>query len=259
MAYLTYLGAHAEAPDKIDLEVAAQPGGGPDRREPVRLRRLPQVRRGGQRDARAGSDQDRREAAGGRDRAHAAQPDGADALLRRPAAGEVQRARRLPGGSEVRAERRNGRAGDTRASGPVDVRSHRRPLRPDELGHVGGPAPPLARARRRPAPRSRPGRPRARRLLRHRRPGARAAPAGRAHGARRGARLLRADAGAGARASRRRRARRSTGSRATRSSCPFEDGELRRRDGRLRRAQRGRPPRAIGRDGARRAARRAGW
>ena len=38
----------------------------------------------------------------------------------------------------------------SRGPGPLDVRSHRGPLRPDELGHDGGHAPPLARARGRP-------------------------------------------------------------------------------------------------------------
>ena len=43
-----------------------------ERREPVRVRRLPQVRRGGQRRPRAGPDPHRREAPGAGDRAHAA-------------------------------------------------------------------------------------------------------------------------------------------------------------------------------------------
>ena len=63
MAYLTYLGANAEAPDKIDLPVPAERPGRADRRQPVRLRRLPQVRRGRQRRPGPGPDQDRREAA----------------------------------------------------------------------------------------------------------------------------------------------------------------------------------------------------
>ena len=101
MAYLTYLGAHAEAPDKIDMDVpvaleagqkvanqsgcgachkfgeAGNPGPGPDLTHIGA--KLP--------------------AAG--DRAHAAQPDRADALLRGPAAEEVRRARRVPVGAEV--------------------------------------------------------------------------------------------------------------------------------------------------------------
>ena len=101
MAYLTYLGAHAEAPGQDRPEGAGKPRGRADGGEPVRLRRLPQVRRGGQRGPRAGPDRDRREAACAGDRAHAAQPDGADALVRRPAAGEVRRAGRLPRGPEV--------------------------------------------------------------------------------------------------------------------------------------------------------------
>ena len=77
-------------------------------------------------------------------------------------------------------------------------------------------------------------RPRARRVLRHRRPRGRGRAARRA---RRRARLLAERCSSARGASR----ARSSGCRATRSRCPFADGELRRRDGRLRRAQPRRP------------------
>ncbi|CAA9530635.1 MAG: Demethylmenaquinone methyltransferase, partial [uncultured Solirubrobacteraceae bacterium] len=66
-----------------------------------------------------------------------------------------------------------------RGAGAGDVRPHRRLLRPDELRHDGGAAPPLARAGGGPR-RGRPGRPGARRRHGHRRPGDRARPPRRA-------------------------------------------------------------------------------
>ena len=66
------------------------------RRRAVGLPGLPQVR--GERQRRPGPepDGDRRPIAAGGDRAHAGQPDRADALLQGPAGGEVQQPRRLP-------------------------------------------------------------------------------------------------------------------------------------------------------------------
>ena len=96
MAYLTFLGATAEAPDKIDLDVPAAAPGRTERRQPVRVRRLSQVRRGGQPGPRPGPDKDRGKAPGCCARAHAAQPDGADAVVRGPGQGEVRRACSVP-------------------------------------------------------------------------------------------------------------------------------------------------------------------
>ena len=92
MGYLTYLGAAAGSPNEIDLEVADEVRGGQARRGAVRLPRLPQDRGQRQRRARTGPDRHRREAAEGRDPAHAGEPDRADAVVRRHAGGEEDRA-----------------------------------------------------------------------------------------------------------------------------------------------------------------------
>ena len=74
MAWLTYLGAHAEAPDKIDLPVPASVQAGPGGREPVGCGACHKFGEAG--NAGPGPDltEDRRAPARGRDRAHAAQP-----------------------------------------------------------------------------------------------------------------------------------------------------------------------------------------
>ena len=157
MAYLTYLGAHAggagqDRPEgagrgcEAGQEVANQSG----------LRRVPQVRRGRQRRARAGPEP--RSARGcprRRSRARCA--------TRRRRCRPTRTCRRrsstrwsIPVGAAL------GRVAPTleqrpRGSGAVDVRPHRRPLRPHELGHVGRAAPSLARARGRARARSGPG------------------------------------------------------------------------------------------------------
>ena len=90
MAYLTYLGAHGKAPDQIEqkppTESHRRPGGPvrarPDGRQPVGLRRLPQVRRGRRHD-RARPERHRPDAAADRDRPHARESDGTDAVVRR--------------------------------------------------------------------------------------------------------------------------------------------------------------------------------
>ena len=95
-----------------------------------------------------------------------------------------------------------------------------------QLGDDGGPAPSLARARRRPG-RARPRRLRARRLLRHRRPRAGARRAGRPRRQRRRLRLLRADARPGPREGARRGA--PTGVRfewADALSLPYDAGRF---------------------------------
>ena len=156
--YLTYLGAVAGSPNEIDLKVAKQYEAGQAGGRPVGLPGLPQDRRERQRRPRARPDRHRRQAAAGRDPAHAREPDGADALVRGPARGEEDRAGRLPRRSS-RAESESAatcarpaahRGHPRGGSGPGDVRPHRRRLRPDELGHDGRAAPPLARARGRP-------------------------------------------------------------------------------------------------------------
>ena len=106
------------------------------------------------------------------DRAHAREPDRADAVVQEPAAAEVQRGRQLPVAAEVasvharsasvgRAVQASSRARPrdprrvartaARRPGARDVRPHRRRLRPDEHRDDGRPAPPLARARGRAA------------------------------------------------------------------------------------------------------------
>ena len=102
------------------------------------------------------------------------------------------------------------------------------------------------------------GRQRARRLLRHRRPRARAeAPGRRPEGTVVGVDFSRADARARARdKSQQRRVCRSRYAARQRARAAVRRLELRRRDGRLRRSQPRRPRRGIARDGARRAARR---
>ena len=87
MAYLTYLGASAGSPNEIDLEVAEAVRGGQARGRAVRLPRLPQDRR--ERQRRAGPEPDATSATSCRKaaiRAHARQPDRADAVVPRPAA-----------------------------------------------------------------------------------------------------------------------------------------------------------------------------
>ena len=169
-------------------------------------------------------DRHRRQAAAGRDPAHAREPDGADAVLR----GTCRRRRRRrssPSSSQLKGEpgepasRRPGMSAGAAqrhprgGAGPRDVRSHRGRLRRHELGHDGGAAPPLARARGRPGARRARARGRST-SRRHRRPGDRARPS-------RGGEVVGSDFSEGmldARARARRRA--CAGSRATRSRCP---------------------------------------
>ena len=106
------------------------------------------------------ADEHRRAPAAAGDRAHARQPDGADAVVQEPAAGEVQRDRRLPRRSSSSSgrwppaghRRRAGTPGGAqvramfdRIAGVYDLHEH---------GHDGRAAPPLARARGRPGARS---------------------------------------------------------------------------------------------------------
>src|SRR4051812_4652980 len=138
---------------------------------------------------------------------------------------------------------RNARGG----AGPRDVRSHRGGLRRHELGHDRRPAPSLARARGRPRAR-RPRHAGAGRRDRHRRPGDRAGPAGR-RGRRLG--LLGGDARAGA-------GQEPLGALGAgqRARAAVSGRRVRRRHGRLRRAQLLGPAAGPARDGPRRAARR---
>ena len=138
-------------------------------RRPVGLPRLPQVRRERQRRPGPGADRDRRQAARAGDRADPDQPlrDHARST-REPAARRSSTAwssssprcsepaeprRRWPPRARPRARTPSA----VRGPGPGDVRPDRGRLRPDEHGDDRRPAPPLARARRRPG-RARPRR-----------------------------------------------------------------------------------------------------
>ncbi|CAA9525481.1 MAG: Demethylmenaquinone methyltransferase, partial [uncultured Solirubrobacteraceae bacterium] len=139
-----------------------------------------------------------------------------------------------------------------RGPGAGDVRPHRRLLRPDELRHDGGAAPPLARAGGRPG-RGRRRRPGARRRHGHGRPRDRARPPRRAGGHRRGLGLLGGDA----------RPRPPQGPGRVvgvgqRDGAAVRRRRVRRGHGRLRRAQLLRPRPRPERDGAGRRAGRAG-
>ena len=173
----------------------------------------------------------------------------------RPARGQEGRAGRLPRAAQGRAAdagavaRRDGRPlGHARGgSGPGDVRSHRRRLRPHELGHDGGAAPPLARAR---------GRPRARRAGRRGRSTSRPAPAtwrssSRARG---GGEVVGSDFSEGCSSGRARRRPALRWEQAQRAGAALRRRRVRRGDRRLRRAQLLRPRARAARDGARGAA-----
>ena len=104
MAYLTYLGAHAEAPDKIDMHVPAELEAGQNVANQSGCGACHKFGEAG--NPGPGADLTevgaRLPAAG--DRAHAPQPDGADAVVRGPAEEEVRRARRVPLRAEVRPQ-----------------------------------------------------------------------------------------------------------------------------------------------------------
>ena len=102
MGYLTYLGAAAGSPNEIEVQVARAVRGGQARGRPVGLPRLPQDRRERQRRAGTRPERHRREAAQGGDPAHAREPHGADAVVRRPARGEEDRHGRLPRAAQGR-------------------------------------------------------------------------------------------------------------------------------------------------------------
>ena len=112
MAFLTYSGANAGSPTAIEMKTppAVLNAGRQDARgirsgqeggRAVGLPGLPQDRRERQRRAGPAADEHRRAPAASGDRAHARQPDGADAVVQEPAAEEVQRGRRLPRAAEV--------------------------------------------------------------------------------------------------------------------------------------------------------------
>src|SRR5205807_5777153 len=99
---LPHLRRRAGRVAERDRPEGAQAGrGGEAGGRAVGLPRLPQVRRERKRRSRPQPDQDRRSTAEGGARADAAQPHVADAALRQPAAGEVQRAGELPRPDEV--------------------------------------------------------------------------------------------------------------------------------------------------------------
>ena len=125
MAFLTYLGASAGSPDRDRGRGRRRVRGWTGGRGPVRLPRLPQVRRERQRRARPRADRDRRESAASGDRAVTRQPVGDHAALRRPARGEVRRARRLPRLAPGRVDecRRAPRAPERRRSRAATRRS----------------------------------------------------------------------------------------------------------------------------------------
>ena len=211
------------------------------------------------------ADGHRRQAAEGRDPAHAGEPDRADAVVSQPRPGEEGRAGRLPRavarrGRSGRRSRVAGRLGLRRGPhgharggpGAGDVRSHRARLRPHELRHDGGAPSPLARARRRPR-RRRPGRPGARRG--HRAP---ATSRSRSPAASRpGGEVIGSDFSEGMLAIAREKAPvAARGSGATRWTLPYEDGAFAAATVGLRGAQLQRPRPRAGRDGARGAPRR---
>ncbi len=114
MAFLTYEGAVAGSPNQIDIETprerhgrrprgAAGVRGGQAGRRAVGLPRLPQDRSQRQHGAGSGPDGDRRAAAAPGDRAHARQPDGADAGLPRSRRRAARQPRRVPRPAEVPA------------------------------------------------------------------------------------------------------------------------------------------------------------
>ncbi len=92
MAFLTYSGANTGSPNSVDAEAAAvavrrsrpRPSAPASCRRAVRLPRLPRDRRQRQQRAGTGADPHRLDAAGGRDRLDAAQPDRADAVVQEP-------------------------------------------------------------------------------------------------------------------------------------------------------------------------------
>ena len=265
MAYLTVLGALAGPPTEIELEVAAQYEKG---KEVTASSGCLGCHKIGENGNTLGPEphRDRRPPGQGRDRAHAGQPDRADAVLRQAARGATRssstssstsspRSRRRCRGQvepRQRAEPRGPTAASERGTLPEpQVRAMfdriARRLRPDELGHdrracttAGASAPPTS-------PRVGPGRPRARRGHRHGRPGHRArAPRG---AGRRGGRAWTSP-------------RRCSSSRARRRpAIRFEQGNaldaalrrrrVRRRHRGLRRAQLLRPRAAASREMAR--------
>ena len=112
MAFLTYEGAIAGSPNQIDMEPPASVVAagaetlrhvrvGQAGRRAVRLPGLPQDRPQRQHGPGPGPVGDRRAPAAPGDRAHARQPDGADAGLHRAAAQEARRPRRVPRAAEV--------------------------------------------------------------------------------------------------------------------------------------------------------------
>ena len=182
MGYLTYLGAAAGSPNEIDMKVAAQYEAGKLVVGPVGLPRLPQDRRERQRRARPAPDRHRRQAAArprssARSRTRRRRCRPSRACRRRRSRRSWQFLSQLKGESSGgvggRHERRRPQRHPRGGAGPRDVRSHRRALRPHELRHDGGAAPPLARARGRPGAR-RAGLAGARRRDGHGRPGDRA-------------------------------------------------------------------------------------
>ena len=194
MAFLTYSGANAGSPTAIEMKTpqSVLSAGGKTLAEYEAGKRVVaqsgclachKIGDNGNDGPGPAADQDRRAPAAPGNRAHAGQPDGADAVVQEPAAEEVQRGRRLPVAAQVASRdglrsRHRLRVGSSGGgAGALDVRPHRRRLRPAEHGDDGRPAPSLALARGRPGAR-RAGRPRARRRHGHRRLGARAGRAG---------------------------------------------------------------------------------
>ena len=242
MGYLTYMGAVAGSPNSIDMAVSAD----------LEKGKLVVAQSGCLACHKIGENGndgpgphltdigDKLEQ--GRDPAHAGQPDRSDALLPQPARGEEGGDRRLPRVAQGRGRRRepagaaHGRRyrHTARRLGAGDVRPHRRCLRRHEHGHDGGAAPPLALARGRSRAR-RPGHAGAGRRHRHGRSRDRARFARRrrrrlgllgGHARPRPHEGARADLGAG-----------------RRDGAPVPRRRLRRRHGRLRRAQLRRPRR----------------
>ena len=161
MAYLTFLGATAGSPTEIEIAVAPQFEAGKQVAAQSGCQACHKFGEAGGVIG-PGPDGDRREAAGGRNRAHARQPVGGDAAVRQPAARRSSTAsfssspRSSDAAAAAAAIRPALRGGGVRRPDPRHVRPHRRRLRRHEHGDDGGPAPRLARAGRR-SRRARPG------------------------------------------------------------------------------------------------------
>ena len=162
MGYLTYLGAAAGSPNEIDMEVAKQYEAG----------KLVAAQSGClacHKIGENGNDGPGPELTDIGDKLYPAaiertleNPTAPDAVLQQPAGREEGSARAVPVSAQGRrhAEQRSvalDRAQRHPRGGPGagDVRPHRRPVRPHELRHDGGAAPPLAPARGRPGSRRR--------------------------------------------------------------------------------------------------------